>query len=285
MAESGERPQARAGRNLSSLLICGAGHSGSTLLGMVLGGHSNAFYIGEGAKARYLGDANKPERKRVCKICGPDCPVWGEFRWDAASPLHPELARRLGAEIIVDSTKQPAWIEARGAEALAAGGVAGLILLTRDGRAVVNSRLRKYPERDAEGQIRDWARQMGDARALYERFQGPKTVLAYEQLATSPEAEVRRLCSVFGLEYQSSMLAFTAREHHVLGGNSGAQFVASRARTGERFVGLNDRTRSYYESHSGRIELDMRWRTELAPAHLALFESVAGDINSALAWE
>ena len=59
-----------------SVMICGAGHSGSTLLGMILGSHSQAFYMGEGGKARYLGDEKKPLRKRVCKICGEACPVW-----------------------------------------------------------------------------------------------------------------------------------------------------------------------------------------------------------------
>ncbi|NJL20821.1 MAG: sulfotransferase [Leptolyngbyaceae cyanobacterium SM1_3_5] len=39
--------------------IAGAGHSGSTLLGFILGSHSQGFYCGEAAKTRYLQDDSK----------------------------------------------------------------------------------------------------------------------------------------------------------------------------------------------------------------------------------
>lgn len=273
---------------LKTIGVCGAGHSGSTLLGMVLGSHSSAFYMGEGAKVRYLHDETKPLRKRVCKICGEDCPVWSKFQWDKNRPLHAQLAEFTGAGVIVDTTKDERWIEARAEETRAAGGTPYLIFLTRDGRAVVNSRIRKYPERDPSDQIRQWVEKMSTSRELFEAFEGPKRELRYEDLASDTEATVRALCEWLDLDFEPGMLDFTATQQHVLGGNNGTQYLAAKAAFGDpeaAFVSLTERTRSYYGEHSGGIELDLRWKSELSAEHAALFDTLAGDINAKIKWE
>lgn len=272
---------------LTAVLICGAGHSGSTLLGMILGSHTDAFYMGEGGKARYLGDERKPLRKRVCKICGEDCPVWSDFSWDGSAPLYAAVAAHVGKSVIIDSTKDEDWISARANEVETAGGKAVLIFLGRDGRAVINSRLRKYPDREAAIQIQSWIDKMTSAEALFENFTGPKMRLRYEDLAENSDRTIRALCELVGLDYQPAMADFTRAEHHVLGGNSGTQFVAAKARYDDpeaAFVSLTPRTRDYYQNHSGRIEIDLRWQTEMKPEHLALFEQMAGPANTPFRW-
>ncbi len=272
---------------LSAVMICGAGHSGSTLLGMVLGSHSDAFYMGEGGKARYLGDEKKPLRKRVCKICGENCPIWSGFVWDGETPLYAQLAAHVRKPVIIDSTKDERWIAARASEVRTAGGTAILLMLTRDGRAVVNSRLRKYPDRDPAEQIQAWIDKMAGAEALFSKFEGPKMRVRYEDLAENSAATIEALCDLIGLDYQPGMVNFAAVEHHVLGGNSGTQFIAARSRFDdpeEAFVSLGSRTRDYYENHSGRIELDLRWKTEMKPEHLALFEQMAATANAPFQW-
>lgn len=268
---------------LKAVLMCGAGHSGSTLLGMILGSHSQAFYVGEGAKVRNLGDENKPLRKRVCKICGEGCEVWAGFRWDRENPLYEQISAHVHRTVIIDSTKDEAWIEARAAEMDKSGGQACLIFLTRDGRAVVNSRIRKYPERGAEAQIVQWMGKMASSQAVFDAFEGPKLQISYESLSTKTEYEVRRVCDLIQIGFEPAMLRFAEQSHHVLGGNSGTQFIAAKTRfddPDEAFVSLTDRTSGYYENHSGGIELDLRWKHELDPAHLALFETLAGEFNA-----
>jgi len=273
---------------LKAILVCGAGHSGSTLLGMILGSHPDAFYMGEGGKVRYLHDEKKPLRKRVCKICGETCPVWSGFHWDGDTPLYPRLAAHTGASLIVDTTKDERWIEARAAELKASGGEPILLFLTRDGRAVVNSRIRKYPERDPFAQIRQWTDKMETSQALYDVFDGPKMRVRYEDLATDSETVVRAICALAGIDFTPAMLDYKATEHHVLGGNSGTQFLVARERFDDpekAFVSLGDRTRDYYGKHSGKISLDLRWKEELSPAHAALFDQLAGTVNDPIKWE
>lgn len=272
---------------VKGVMICGAGHSGSTLLGLILGRAGDAFYVGEGAKIRYLHDLNKPLRKRACKVCGDDCPVWSDFHWDQVKPLYREVASHTGAHIIVDSTKNPAWIRARSDELTAAGDQGTLIFLQRDGRAVLNSRFRKYPDRDAPEQIRSWMDQISASQSAYDAFAGPKLVVRYEALATQPEAIVRQICDVAGLPYRADMLAFNDGESHPLGGNTGTQFVAARGKVAsdpDAILKLTPRTHDYYAKHSGDIKLDLRWKTEMSAPHLALFNDMAGDFNADMAW-
>lgn len=269
--------------SLKTAAICGAGHSGSTLLGMLLGSHSSAFYMGEGGKVRYLGDKSKPLQKRVCKICGESCRVWGNFRWDRTAALYPQVAQRVGRRLIVDSTKNDQWIAERAAETRAVGGEPYLILLHRDGRGVLNSRLRKYPDRQPEALVREWMAQMERSQTLYDAFHGPKITLRYETLAANPETTLRTLSDWLGIAYESDMLRFQDADHHPLGGNNGTQYLVAKARfenSNDAFVKLSSRVRGYYENHDNGIRLDTRWRHELSAEHMALFNDLAGHLNT-----
>ena len=282
MSSDDLRPLSRA------VLLCGAGHSGSTLLGLILGSHTACFYCGEAGKVRYLGDPRKPLRKRVCKLCGEGCPLWSRFTWDRGEPLYEQIARAAGSPVIVDSTKSTRWITERLAELAANGVPAVLVFLGRDGRAVINSRIRKYPERDPGDLIRRWRRQIEASRELFEAHGGPKCEVRYEELASDPERAVRRLCAVAGLDFEPDMLAYERHEHHPLGGNNGTQYLVAKARFADprqAFVSLPERSRDYYRRHRGAIALDLRWLEELAPEHRELFEELAGDVNRELAWE
>src|SRR5262245_43131186 len=133
-------------RNDMVVAICGAGHSGSTLLGLVLGSHSQAAYAGE-AKRRYSGVVNTPPQKKHCKICGERCEIWQHVPTSSSpSELYELCARATGRPDVSDSSKEVEWLCARAVELDAARIPYKLVYLTRDGRGVLNSRLRKYSD-------------------------------------------------------------------------------------------------------------------------------------------
>lgn len=268
-----------------AIMICGAGHSGSTLLGFVLGSLPDAFYVGEGAKIRFLHDPRKPLHKRACKICGPDCEIWSGFHWDPASPVYSQIAAHTGATRIVDSSKNTTWIAARTAELATDPATGYLVRLLRDGRAVMNSRFRKYPDKDPVEQILAWIEQIDATNSIYDRFPGPKFTLHYETLATSPERTVRDLCRFLDVPHESEILNYRSKRHHPLGGNNGTQFLVAREQGGGRdLASRNQRNREYYDAHSGAIELDLRWQSEMTESQLALFEDLAGPVNAKMKW-
>ena len=269
--------------NHTTIFIAGAGHSGSTLLGLLLGSHPDAFYAGEAAKTRFLGNARKPEHKRVCKLCGPGCPIWGDFEVSNEPDLYEQLARKTESKVVIDSTKNLAWLQTQTDAVRAGGGRPALIFLRRDGRAVINSRVRKYPERDPEVLIRSWVERMDETDAFYDAFEGRKTKVRYEELATAPARTLRQICEALDVPFDPTMLDFATHEHHVLGGNNGTQWQVGRNQD-ETFVKLSDRTRDYYGDHPEGIVLDLRWVDELPPKVRALFDRIAGERNEELAW-
>jgi hypothetical protein len=274
-------------RHRLAVSICGAGHSGSTLLGLVLGSHSSAFYAGEAKKSLFIGDERKPLRKRVCKFCGEDCPVWGgtHFAVPPQPDLYEQLARLTGCGVVIDSTKDVGWIRAR-AEELDRGGVPQRrVFLSRDGRAVVNSRLRKYGLAPAAA-IDEWLAQVRATEALLAERPGDVIRVRYEELATAPEATVRRLCDALSLAYEPDMLRYEARAHHPLGGNTGTQSVVARAgQVAAPLAAIPERSRGYYEGLSGGFRLDLRWQRELSEEVRRLFEERAGSVNEPFRWE
>jgi len=268
--------------------IVGAGHSGSTVLGLVLGSHSRCFYAGEAGKTRYIDDPHKEDRKRFCKICGERCPVWQRFGSAEGEDVFERISAMTGKPVVIDSTKGLDWVRERLTELDATTSRAHLLFLQRDGRAVVNSRIRKYPDEDARGLILRWADQVRKTAELFDGFAGPKARLRYESFATSPEAETRRISTLLGLEYEPAMLEFSRRDHHPLGGNNGAQYLVARER-GDGAKGpcaqLSERNRAYYASHEAGIKLDTRWRGELDARVAELFEELAGEVNASMRWE
>ena len=266
--------------------ICGAGHSGSTLLGLVLGSHTDCFYAGEARKSQFVGNPQKALRKRTCKLCGEDCPVWTGFNdgiEDRTAGLYQRIARKAQRGVVIDSTKNVDWLRDRMADLATDGIPVYLLYLQRDGRAVINSRLRKYSEKSPAELIEQWQSQVERTNELYDAFSGSKMSLHYEDFARNPEATTRNLTEFLGLDFQPAMMRFDEFEHHPIGGNNGTQFQVARAQQ-LQVVSIRERQKQYYQSHPRGIKLDLRWLRELQPEHLDLFERMAGHTNQPFAW-
>jgi Sulfotransferase family len=265
--------------------IAGAGHSGSTLLGFILGSHTDGFYCGEAAKTKYLQDDTKKLSKRVCKICGTECPIWGSFSVNSATDLYEQVAATVHKPLIVDSSKSIEWLEYQISRLEQTSTRPFLIFLQRDGRAVINSRIRKYPNKQAVDLIEAWSKQIYLTNLLFDTFPYKKLKVQYEELATHPERVVSRICD---FDYQPAMLDYDRHEHHVLGGNNGTQFLVAQAQQEKikaPFVSVPERSKNYYESHGSGITLDLRWKQELDPAIVRLFEEMAGKENQEMKWD
>jgi len=260
--------------------ICGSGHSGTTLLGLILGSRPDAFFCGEAINAKLLQEIDKPRGKGMCKLCGPECRVWAGL--DDGPDLYDRIAAQTGRTLIIDSTKSVSWIDEQNRMLTAKGTPSALVFMLRDGRAVLNSYIRRYPERSVRELIENWRGKILTMRALYNRFPGAKAMVHYERLALHPEGEILRLCALLGIDYQPEMLHFYRHEHHPLGGNDGTQLLLARAAevgvSGTPIVNSQWQI-DYYRMHPLGIKLDQRWKQELAPENLYLFEDTVGNEN------
>jgi LPS sulfotransferase NodH len=269
------------------IFICGAGHSGSTLLGMILGSHSHCFYAGEALKTSYFHRDQTPVRKRMCKFCGFDCPVWSKLDLNKSRDIYTQIMAITQKPVVIDSTKRIVWLQQKISEVISNNITPYLIFIQRDGRAVVNSRIRKSPDQDPTEIIRAWVDKIRETEELFTQFPQQKIKVRYEELATKPDSIISHLCNFLELPYESSMRNYYEHEHHPLGGNSGTQSLVLKAQHQEFSSTLISRVETqedYYKEHPPEIKLDIRWQTELSVEAIALFETIAGGVNQAYQW-
>jgi hypothetical protein len=269
--------------NTAVVFMSAARYSGSTLLGVMLGAHPSIFYAGEANKIWHFSDPSAPLKNRVCKLCGPGCAVWGDLRVDNDEDLYEVLSRRTGRPIVLDSTK---GINRVRAQLAVLQGVVPfyLIVLTRDGRAVVNSDLCKWPETSAHDHAAAWVERMRGVEELASCWPGAVHRLRYEELALRPESTLRALADFLGVAFDSAMLDPWDSDQHPIGGNPGPLLLFSRERA-KAMVNPDEKTCDWYGAHPRGIVLDLRWRREMNADALAVFEAVAGETNRAYAWE
>lgn len=282
--------------NQKVCFIGGTGHSGSTLLGLLLGNHSSSFFCGEAKKSLYLHKEKATVHKRFCKFCGTDCPIWGDLQLSPELDLYESLAQQIWHKqqqrqtLMIDSSSGVDWIR-RQWQTVANNVQPYLIFLQRDGRAVVNSYRRKYPERDLREIIHNWHNKIQQTQQLFEECSGQKIIVHYEELALHTDTVLERLCEFLGIAYEPDMRHFGNAEYHVLGGNNGTQYLVahSQAQTqpdkAQHFLArMADPNRQYYQTHNADIVLDVRWQTELSDAQQALFAQLVGDLNQPFVW-
>jgi hypothetical protein len=301
------------------VFIMGAGHCGSTLLDLILGSHSQAFSLAEFHVVSKFIDDPDGARQAICAICGDTCEFWnGKAPLPSLAPFysqksigHKLLGRAVrafrnpyapmfaatGKSVLIDSSKSARWFARQIRYRYTWRNTSPyLIYLARDGRAVANSYFRKYPDLGIVSASERWKRSTVSMNRFYETYPFPnKTRVRYEDLATSTEAEVRRLCEFLGLGFEPAMLTYWIHDHHPISGNAGTHSLVIRQR--ERFgrtppdhrSRVNEGDRFYSSDHYERlglgIELDLRWKRELTDEALRTFEDIAGDLNAPFAYE
>ncbi len=270
--------------NEKTCFICGAGHSGSTLLGLILGSHSSCFYAGEANKSRFINKPSDGKKSGICKLCGPSCPIWSRVDPKGSIDLYEQLSRLTNKPIIIDSTKNTRWITEKIDILKKNSTEIYLIYIQRDGRAVINSRIRKYPDMDVIQLIKDWKNQIELTNKLFNESNGKKMKIHYEELATNPAKLAKETCNFLEINYKSNLEEYYRFTHHPLGGNTGTQSLITKVNQNLTYLQLNGHQRQYYVDHPLEIKLDLRWKKELLPAHEELFNSLAADLNKEFQW-
>lgn len=297
------------------VFVMGTGHCGSTLLDLILGSHSRAFSLGEFRRLKNCLNHPHGEGYRICGVCEGKCSFWNGRasekmlkvlygRDSVIGSVPGRLLRQLvlpyrfifrwsGADVLIDSSKNPGWIESQMTPSYTWFGIQPkLIYLVRDGRAVVNSYYRKYPERGIDAIVTKWREKTVNMNKYFDSFPGNgKIKIRYEELASSPRDLIPKVCEFLGLDYEDRMLRYWEHDHHHIFGNGGTRSLIYRYREQFKPVTseLQDRIEhgkkfydgSYYDDIDIAISLDERWRKELSSGALSVFQRLAGDLNSA----
>lgn len=239
------------------LLIRGLGHSGTTILDLALGAHSQITGLGEAVRLlkkpavkdshrgpAQLRGALRFRRECTCGVVADRCPVWGPvLRWlpdHEDAPLPVKLKRLLdGVEDQESASGQATWVVESYQDDFGLPFLDNpsleirVIHLTRDVRSWVHSR-----SRDGRQQGRwlpgllpllRWWRLCARHERQLRRCGKPVFQLGYEELALRPEQSLRRLCDWLELDFEPAMLSPVAHSaSHILAGNR-VRFDAKRS--------------------------------------------------------
>lgn len=216
------------------VFIASLGHSGSTLLDLMLGGHSRFVGLGEVAAVARTWPA---ESTCSCGRRADDCELWGpvgaRFREEpaAAPERRAAIVRETFASVFgphvtpVDSSKSLPWLDA----VRAAGGEPRVIFLLKDVRNFTVSEVESAARKRAQGRNRRQLSSFGAFAYWYRhnrklerglRQRGlPVFRVGYEEICLATEPVVRALCAFLDVEFEPGMLDLGRSRSHVLAGN------------------------------------------------------------------
>jgi hypothetical protein len=237
--------------------VAGAGHSGSTLLGMILSQHSRMIGLGEVhqvlRESRFSGIAFTREKQARCSCGGmiDECVFWGEVARKIESASAASYAERY--RILLDVFHKQFGEEAipvdlsKGLEPLLALSKADLpirisvIHLLKDVRAYAVSNLDRYRKlrsrgisatRGTRGFLETfvrrfmpfffitWYRQNRRIKEGLARNGIESFQLGYEELCFAPDRSIGMLCEFLGTPSEATMLSpLEASNSHILRGN------------------------------------------------------------------
>jgi Sulfotransferase family len=134
---------------------------------------------------------------------------------------------------------------------------ARFVVLVRDGRDVALSVTNvPFGPNNAWAAARSWARAIRQGREAAARYPGRVLELRYEDLVTDPEREVVATCNFLELEYSPDMLAIERTDRSKVVEDQSAWFT-------NVWSGITTAAAG-------------KWKTELSPRDVEVFESVAG---------
>lgn len=236
---------------MRSVFVASLGHSGSTLLTLLLGAHSRLLGLGEVSSLFSVLDEGRVPVDDPCS-CGSDlgdCPMWGPILGALAATSSPveryalmgeHVAATFGPDVaIVDSSKNVVALRS-------ISGVPGIELsvvhLVRDVRSwtvAFRERSRRKGDfgwrslvgsygvrgvgraawRSPFGCFRLWHLTNRDIEAALSQMRTPSVTVSYETLAFSPRRVLGALLDVLDLPFEDAVLAPDPAVNHVLYGN------------------------------------------------------------------
>jgi hypothetical protein len=247
------------------LFILSTNYAGSHYLSLLVGSHSKAEHVGEIVR---LGE-NKV-RKEPCYICGTftKCPLYQGIEPGKVEHIHEQIFSNLGNEtqLLVDNSKRVDWAErfVNNAEV-----EKRFVHLIRDPRALVRRydldfntsgkrwhQRRKILRREPTAAIsllfaprrqiylHKWLQQNQAITDFLRRHGLKYHLMTYRDLATNTSAELEKLMTWLGFNYEPSQIEYWNFEHH---GSQKSEYEWVKAK----------KTSSYF---------DTRWREYLSPA-------------------
>ncbi|MHC4993806.1 MAG: sulfotransferase, partial [Planctomycetota bacterium] len=260
--------------------VVAVSYSGSTWLNLVLGSHSEAFSVGEIDRLLKWG-------KTWCTFHGADCEYWSRFDLNSDENFFVQLHNITGKRVfVVNNTRK--FLDEQNHPRIKKR----FVWVIRDGRAVMASTLRKYPDQSNWQAARGWARAHKKKHKLFvKQPESDRLCVQYERLQSSQGEHVQQMCDLIGIEYEPEMLEFWKKPHCFIAGNGGPiiqvadyQGIDLPKMDGSMVKKKHHDNRAIYKQQGPADFKDERWKSELDDKQLRTFALAAGMMNRAMGY-
>jgi len=221
-----------------SLIVAGTPFSGATLLGHVLGAHSQAFFAGE-LWRQWDGAADPAARE--CRACAGECATWNDpavvtALADGPAAVSTALAEATGVRLVVEGPASASWLAARLAYGAACGEDVRIVVCVCDPLLYVRKRA-GVTEEYARRRVAEWRDQQNALVSAALASGRPLLVVRYEDLTERAEETLARVCAFAGLEAEPALAEWWEAPTHAIGARSEAWGVAESPRAGRAASG------------------------------------------------
>jgi hypothetical protein len=266
-------------KKIKLVLLVGEGHSGSTLLDLIMNSHSKIFGVGEISHYTRMKKSDSFWRKVVKGVNYKYLPLMGRKKIDfifnknnfvyfdnnkhnilnvhkyikETEKLYRNSLLISGKKIIFDSSKSFERFEI-----FANSNKFDIVLLhlVRDGRGVTYSNIKLG--RSPFKYMKKWFITNIKIEIIKKRNKKNKNIfILYEDFVNNPEKIIKFILKEIGLYFESDMMSFKDKERHQVGGNYNLRF----------------------KSKGNSIKLDDKWREEMNFFNKFIFNILFGWLN------
>jgi len=181
---------------------------------MTLGNDPRGFSVGE--LSYYLNPLKRHTRQAICGCGSPDCDIWPRVRKGGPERAYETLfAAFPEVEFIVDSSKDPFWIDKQVRRLARQGIETRRILIWKTPLEIANS----YRKR---GRFEDWERAWINYHRLFFALFPEWRAIPYRVFANDLNG-LRRVCEYLDIPYFDGKERYWEKTHHLLFGNNTAR--------------------------------------------------------------
>jgi hypothetical protein len=250
-------------------------YTGTTWLNTVLGSADGTFALGPPDRAWQMRDSGF---EGACLVHRDGCEFWSRFAesYRPERGFLPQLAECAGAHTIVINNPTPDF---EAAELRRADVSIKTIRLIRDGRGILASYVRKYPDLSVLEGLTGWLCEPYHAFP-FDPADQESLSLRYEDVEADKRGALARIGEFLGVEYPESAMRFWTRAHHFTAGNQG---LVALVQMGQSLPVPEFEGKGFYEERFAQIQADPaasftdeRWKQELTRRDRFLFDLLCG---------
>jgi len=196
--------------NKKVIFIAGSDFSGTTMLDLTLGSTRNTSSLGE--LYPLILPTSKSHLLFECS-CKQQCDNWpSELRQRGA---HEALFQKRGLDVLIDSSKDPSWID-KNVRALKERGISSqVVLVWKDPAAYAVSCIKRGR--------RNWAKKWIDYHNAIFQIDCEIYTISLTHLVQTETDELGKLCKYLNLKFDTSMRDYWRIDHHIAFGSATAR--------------------------------------------------------------